>query len=230
MKLKIAFISFFLLLLGCVNYNFYVELQSKYSIVQEEYNRIDSSFVISNYFLCYKNHRYYTVFETNFNTEDSILNMVKLSLQEIGINVVREKGSNFIRSEFCVIGQKLNSQNLQIYIDSLLENTSFFNDNIHYIIPYIYLEEHCQKTNFPTGNVYVYNFGATIMINVIKNKQIVYSKYFGGGWVTDNKTRVTDDWPNCPDPPEVFYEQTHWDTLVGLAMEDYMKRLNIHRR
>ena len=231
MKLKIAFILFSLLLFGCINFNFYSEFQPKYSIIQESYKNTDSSFVIGNYFFCYKNDRYSRVYETDFNTEDSLMNIIKISLQKKNLRVISEKGINLITNEFCSAGKRFNGKNLQNHIDSLLLNTSFFNnDKTHYVILYIFLNDYCEMTNFHSGNVYINHFGAAVMINVVKNRNIIYSKHYTGGGVSDNKTRVTDDWPNCPERPDVFYEQAHWDTLVSLAIEDYMKRLNVDKR
>ena len=230
-KIKTVFILFLISLSGCVSFDFYTELQSKHSIVEQEYSNVDSSFFLSHYFICYENKRCYTIHETDYNMEDSILNIFKLSLRKKNLSIISDKGKNLITNEFCEIGKKFITKKFHTHIDSLINNTSFFNaNNISYIVPYIFLIERCQKTNFPTGNVYINYFGAAVMINIIKNGKIIYSKLYDGGGVTDNKSRVTDDWPNCPDPPEVFYEQAHWDTLVGLAMEDYMKRLNVEKR
>ena len=220
---------FILIASGC--YKFYVEIQPKHAVMEESYSNTDTTFVMSNYFLCSMNGRYYRAEETNKYLEDSMMTIIQNSFNDLGITLKMNEGVNLITSEFCEYNKKFKVDKFIDHVDSIIKNNEFYNDDsLIYLIPFISLNDICINTSFNTGNVYVNRFSGGVTIILIKNKKIIYLKYFHGLGVSDNKERVTDDWPNCPDPPEVLYEQAHWDTLVGLAMEDYMKRLNVEKR
>lgn len=222
-------ISLILVTTGC--YKFYVELDPKHAIVEEQYFNADTSFVMSDYFVCYINGRYYRAEATDKRYEDSMLVILQNSFNNIGISLTMHDGVNLITSEFCEYNNRFAMDKFINYVDSIIKNNEFYNDDsVTYLIPFISINDICINTSFNTGNVYVNRISGGVQIFAIKNREIIYLKYFHGLGVSDNKERVTDDWPNCPDPPEVFYEQAHWDTLVGLAMEDYMKRLNVEKK
>ena len=211
---------------GCNS--FYNELQKKHSNVSEKYYNSDSSFVLTNFIICNVNGRYSRLEKTSSLEEDSIISIFSKSLSKLGINYYRNEGTNLSNEKLCMYSyRRLKYANN--YIDSLLLNTSLFSKGERYIVPFIRLIDSALNTSFRTGNVYINKFAVGIIVFIIEDKKIIYSKYYQGNGVSDNKEKVTDDWPNYPSPPDVLYEQAHWDTLVGLAMEDYMKRLNVEK-
>ena len=225
---NIIYILIVILFAGC--YKFYYEVKPKHHVIQDNYSNLDTTFVLKDYFMCFVNGRYDFIEATDKKFEDSILNIFINSMSEIKVNIYKQEGQNLIDSSLCVLGKMLEPKEALKFTDSLLAFTDTFKKDKLYILPYFRLVDTAINTSFGTGNVYVNRFSAGVMIIIIQNKNIVYSSFYHGLGVSDNKEKVTDDWPNYPSPPDVLYEQAHWDTLVGLAMEDYMKRLNIEKR
>ena len=225
---NIIYILIVILFAGC--YQFYYEVKPKHHVIQDNYSNSDTTFVLKDYFMCFVNGRYDFIEATDKKFEDSILNIFINSMSEIKVNIYKQEGQNLIDSSLCVLGKMLEPKEALKFTDSLLAFTDTFKKDKLYVLPYFRLVDTAINTSFGTGNVYVNWFSGGIMIIIIKNKKIVYSKFYHGDGVSDNKEKVTDDWPNYPSPPDVLYEQAHWDTLVGLAMEDYMKRLNVEKR
>ena len=228
--MKKFFISSFIIILlgGC--YKFYFDIQPRNFIVNDEYQNIDTSFLIKDYMLCYWNGRYDYSIKTNNSFDDSIMKIFQNSLRKINVNTKLEKGYNVIPNGYCNYQERRSSKDLIKHLDSIIKKTTRFSSSKQYILPYFVLIDTVINTSFNTGNVYVNRFSGGVMIFIIKNKEIAYAKFVQGMGVGDNKEKVTDDWPNYPSPPDVLYEQAHWDTLVGLAMADYMKRLNVEKR
>lgn len=214
---------------GC--YNFYTEVQPRRSIVHDNYYNVDTSFILSDYHICWFNGRYERTEVLSREQEDSILTLFNLSASKNGINITFAKTQTIIASSFCDYSLSWSTSDLIDTLEFYIDNDKMkIEDNKNYIVPYISIKDYAQNTSFNTGNVYINKFGVAIGVIIIKDIKIVYSKFYSGDGVSDNKEKVTNDWPNYPSPPDVLYEQAHWDTLVGLAMRDYMKRLNVDKK
>jgi hypothetical protein len=225
---RIIFLSLFfhlLIMSGC--YKFYYEVKPKQSIVKNNYSNSDTSFLVSHYLICYTNRRNFEVVYTNKSEEDSLVKIFNNSLEINKINPKYFTGEKISASNICDYPDGVRFKDAKLKLDSVIIHSNLFNVNNRYLVPFFLLKEGCTMTAFSTGNVYKSWFRGGLILFVVENNEITYSKYIYARGVSDNKTRLTDDWPNCPESSEVLYEQAHWDTLVGLAMEDYMKRLNI---
>jgi hypothetical protein len=211
--------------INCANDVYHRKSKSK-SITQKSYSLADS-LVVKNYGLYNSREEVLLVpnkkpFEVN---KDSLVLVFQASLNRVGLqNLKIDIGENLIDSslnERSVVRSK--------HIDnSYLKRIAGITDSLTVFLPLIIVNNQFQFTaSFTSGGGFNDNGWNAItwlnlMVYVMKEQKVIYSRHIRYKseiiWA-DTKSEI------LAVPPLAAVKQEHWDELVRLAMEDYIKRL-----
>jgi hypothetical protein len=219
------FFLFWLLASGC---NKEYRKLSKSKSINQSANSVLDSIHLENYIL-YNTIDHLSFIKNNrpmpINT-DSVMEIVGESFNKLKIPVVNNNyiGDNHIDSVFY--------KNQVIKIKDIdkdwIKNIAGDTKDIMILIPFIYIFNRITFTGYITSGGIAGNNGfhlmtfLNMMVFIVKNNEIVYSSQ---ALHTTERTWADSRAEAEAIPPAPLVKQEHWDELVRLTMEDYMKRL-----
>jgi len=218
-------ISFWVLVSGCNKE--YRKLSRGKSIKQSSYPLSDSIH-LENYIL-YNTIDHLSLIKNNkpmpINT-DSVMKIVGESFNKLKIPNVNNYfiGDNHIDSVFYK-NQVIKIKNID---KDWIKNIAGDTKDKMILIPFIYIFNSITFTGYITSGGMAGNNGfhlmtfLNMMVFIVKNNEIVYSSQ---ALHTTERTWADSRAEAEALPPAPLVKQEHWDELVRLAMEDYIKRL-----
>ena len=222
----LIFSGIFLIHTGCYVHDVYYKKSKSKSIKFKSYPK-EEMILIRNYAI-YNSRDELTL--TNYNQpfevkKDSLRQILDDSFTKLGINNLRRGfGENMIDS---TLYKKRVFNILHVeepYLKKLAGNTQ----NITVLMPIVYAHNQFSFTGFiSSGGIsgdngwYILTW-LDLIVYIIRDEEIIYSRHI--------RYKSNQVWADIKSeilvvPPLAAVKQEHWDELVRLAMEDYIKRL-----
>ena len=220
-----VFVLAITLMTGC--HKEYSKLNRRFSTTQKTYSLKDTLH-IRNYILYNTQDHLSLVFNNKpipIN-EDSVMQVVLGSFEKLEIPLVShlEKGKNHIDSAF----YKDYLVRIRKIDENWIKEVAGDTHGCLTLIPFIYIFNRISFTGYITSGGMAGNNGfhvvsfVNLIVYLVEDDKIIYS----------NQIRYTTErtWADTRAeaealPPAPSVNQEHWDELVRLAMEDYIKRL-----
>jgi len=219
-------ILFLTFICGCVS-NDVFHKKSRGNWVSKKSYCLTDTLLVNNYALYNSRNEVLLIpnkepFEVN---KDSLILVFKSSLQKLDLdNLKLEFGENIIDSILYLrYGLRIKHLN-----KNYIKNIAEYSKGITALVPIVYVQNQYSFTaSFTSGGAFSNNGWyfityLSLIVVVIEKDEIIYSRhirYKSDQVWADTKSEIEAM------PPLAAVKQEHWDELVRLAMEDYIKRL-----
>ena len=216
-----------LILIGCVPNNVFYKKSRQAGIVQKNYLKLDTLRIVNYSFYNAKDYQSLTTEIHPFDiNKDSIFDVFLSSVNQLELeNVKIEAGRNYIDSLFYNTNRPFKTRNINTnqVLEMAGNKTSKF-----ILVPFIHAYNNIAFTCYITSGGMAGNNGfyfitwLDLIVFIVKGEEIIYSRqirYKSDQVWADTKSEIEAI------PPLAAVKQEHWDELVRLAMEDYIKRL-----